>query len=228
MQPVTNHYQSNGACFQTCVGQYAFAVLRGSECWCSNFVPATTTSTDSCNQPCPGYPSDLCGSSSESLFAYIALRNSPLGTADGSSSPTSTIAPSRVTSVDSQVVSSNSFAATSSSSSLAPTSFSTSSPLTRTTLMQPVSSSFATSTRVLSVSSSPSTYIISTSSTSPPYPTTSMSSTLNLLTLSSQSSAASPSPVTVLETVTASPSVRISSVFIVCMGPLVFQSSLWN
>ncbi|MCJ1301779.1 hypothetical protein MMC08_004580 [Hypocenomyce scalaris] len=98
---VTNHYQSNGACFDTCNGQYAFAILQGSECWCSDYVPADTTSTGSCNEPCPGYPSDLCGSSSGGLFGYIALSMSPSGTAGGSTSSTSSSAPSSALSLPS-------------------------------------------------------------------------------------------------------------------------------
>ncbi|KAI4124720.1 MAG: hypothetical protein LQ347_005624 [Umbilicaria vellea] len=156
---VTNHYQSNGACFQTCVGQYAFAVLRGSQCWCSDYVPAATTSTASCNQPCPGYPSDLCGSSTESLFAYIALRKSPSGTAGGSSSsPTSTIAPSSVTSVVSQVTPSTT-AVVQTTQAISSSSTSSTSTTTSSTSVTPMST---TSTSTTSTSTTPA----STTSTS--------------------------------------------------------------
>ncbi|KZF22905.1 hypothetical protein L228DRAFT_268280 [Xylona heveae TC161] len=83
---VSNIYQSNGACSDTCKSNYAFAILQGSSCWCSNYVPSSTTSTGSCNQNCPGYPDDKCGNESEGLYGYIALGNSPSGTAAASSS----------------------------------------------------------------------------------------------------------------------------------------------
>ena len=88
---VTNQYQSNGACHDTCLQNYAFAVLQGNACWCSNDAPGDTTSTSDCGDPCPGFPSDKCGSSSGNLFGYIALNKAPSGTQGGSSSaPTST------------------------------------------------------------------------------------------------------------------------------------------
>ncbi|PGH16308.1 hypothetical protein AJ79_01847 [Helicocarpus griseus UAMH5409] len=72
-------FQSNGACRDTCVKEYAVAILQGKQCWCSNEVPGGTTSTDECDETCPGYPSDKCGSTSKGLFAYIILKK-PSGT----------------------------------------------------------------------------------------------------------------------------------------------------
>ncbi|KIV90744.1 hypothetical protein, variant 2 [Exophiala mesophila] len=72
--PTYNYpYQSNGACQQHCVGSYAFAVLQGNDCWCSNYIPADQVSTSDCNQPCPGYPSEWCGSTDEGLYGYFLL-----------------------------------------------------------------------------------------------------------------------------------------------------------
>lgn len=85
---VSDKYQSNGACYNSCVAKYAFAVLQGKNCWCSNFIPAATKSKGSCNQKCPGYPDDKCGSTSDNLFAYFALDEKPSGTATGGSPPT--------------------------------------------------------------------------------------------------------------------------------------------
>ena len=77
---VNAQYQSNGACQQTCLGSYAFAVIQGSDCWCSDYIPAESVGTDSCNEQCPGFPSDTCGNTEEDLFGYIALTVSPSGT----------------------------------------------------------------------------------------------------------------------------------------------------
>jgi hypothetical protein len=59
--------------------------VQGENCWCSNYIPSNQQSTSKCNEPCPGYPSDSCGSSS-GLFGYIALNIKPSGTAGASSS----------------------------------------------------------------------------------------------------------------------------------------------
>ncbi|PQE31575.1 cell wall integrity and stress response component protein [Rutstroemia sp. NJR-2017a WRK4] len=71
-------YQSDGLCYNFCVDSYAFAVVQGSDCWCSNYVPGPTTSTDDCANPCPGYPTDTCGG--DNTYGYIPLRLSPSGT----------------------------------------------------------------------------------------------------------------------------------------------------
>jgi hypothetical protein len=76
---------SNGLCHDTCEANYAFAIVQGQNCWCSNYIPSNQQSTSNCNEPCPGFPSDLCGSSS-GLFGYIALNLKPSGTAGASSS----------------------------------------------------------------------------------------------------------------------------------------------
>ncbi|KAL2426573.1 hypothetical protein ABEF95_009930 [Exophiala dermatitidis] len=82
-------YQSNGACETHCQGSYAFAILQGYNCWCSNYVPASQEDTGSCSQTCPGYPSDLCGSTENDTYGYYLLSGAvPAGTAGASSSNT--------------------------------------------------------------------------------------------------------------------------------------------
>lgn len=83
-------YQSNGLCQQFCISDYAFAVLQGSDCYCSNYVPGTTVSGDNCNEQCSGYPDDLCGGTG--VYGYIALSLAPSGTrgASSTSNPSST------------------------------------------------------------------------------------------------------------------------------------------
>lgn len=80
-----NIYQSNGECQTHCQGSYAFAILQGLDCWCSNYIPAEQVSTYDCNQPCPGFPSEWCGSTDAGLYGYYLLGSSqPLGTSAGS------------------------------------------------------------------------------------------------------------------------------------------------
>lgn len=65
-------YQSVGFCSGTCSG-YAFAILQGHFCWCSNFSPDVAVSSSLCNAPCPGYPTDICGNVSSDLFSYVQI-----------------------------------------------------------------------------------------------------------------------------------------------------------
>ncbi|OBT78298.1 hypothetical protein VF21_02994 [Pseudogymnoascus sp. 05NY08] len=72
-------YQSNGLCQTFCQQSFAFAIVQGNLCWCSNYAPgASTASTDKCNTQCPGYPDDLCGGTN--LYGYIKLNKDVVGT----------------------------------------------------------------------------------------------------------------------------------------------------
>ncbi|KAF7514424.1 hypothetical protein GJ744_000194 [Endocarpon pusillum] len=84
-QPVEDSFQSNGACQDTCKSSYAFAVLQGQNCWCSNYAPGYSVNTLNCQDACPGYPREWCGSSSSGLYAYFQLTLSPSGTSARSS-----------------------------------------------------------------------------------------------------------------------------------------------
>ncbi|RFU35049.1 hypothetical protein B7463_g1320, partial [Scytalidium lignicola] len=88
----TSIFQSNGLCHDFCDSSYAFAVLQDNGCWCSNYVPGQTTSVSDCNEPCPGFPPDLCGA--KGLFGYIALDKSPSGTHGADSVPSTPAADS--------------------------------------------------------------------------------------------------------------------------------------
>ena len=94
---VYNLYQSNGACQTTCQATYAYAILKGSDCWCSNYAPGDTTSAGSCAVNCPGFPLEKCGNPSQDLYGYYQLKNAPSGTLGATSStptPTPTPTPS--------------------------------------------------------------------------------------------------------------------------------------
>ncbi|KAL8797259.1 MAG: hypothetical protein Q9182_007213 [Xanthomendoza sp. 2 TL-2023] len=99
---VSNDYQSNGKCFDTCNAQYAFAIVQGKNCWCSDYAPADTTSvSSSCNTPCPGYPFEQCGSGQ--YFGYIKLNKPAVGTTGASQPQSSTSSPREVATSISQV-----------------------------------------------------------------------------------------------------------------------------
>lgn len=91
MPVVQNNFQSNGFCQDTCKSNYAFAVILRSSCWCSNYAPSYNVNTLRCNDPCPGFPTEWCGSSSSGLYAYFQLSLAPSGTsARSSAAPSST------------------------------------------------------------------------------------------------------------------------------------------
>ncbi|KAB8298793.1 hypothetical protein EYC80_000967 [Monilinia laxa] len=98
-------YQSDGLCHDTCVDDYAFAIVQGQDCWCSDYVPGITTSTSDCNNPCPGYPDDTCGG--DDTYGYIALTKSPSGT-KGATSASSTQTSTSTSSSSAKVTSSSS------------------------------------------------------------------------------------------------------------------------
>ncbi|KAF2995562.1 hypothetical protein E8E13_003987 [Curvularia kusanoi] len=87
-------YQTNGKCTDHCaaLGTYAFAVIQFTNCWCTNYIPATTTDISDCQVDCPGYPSEKCGDKDAGLYIYIEGNGQPSGTAGGggSSKPSST------------------------------------------------------------------------------------------------------------------------------------------
>ncbi|KIH88876.1 hypothetical protein SPBR_06940 [Sporothrix brasiliensis 5110] len=81
----TSIYQSDGLCYNFCVAQYAFAVVQGNDCWCSDYTPTKSSqvSVSECDQTCSGWPSDVCGG--DNLYGYMALNKAPSGTAGASS-----------------------------------------------------------------------------------------------------------------------------------------------
>ncbi|KAJ6110514.1 ER membrane protein Wsc4 [Penicillium sp. IBT 16267x] len=91
--PSTSIYQSNGLCKTTCA-DYAFGILQGQVCWCSNVAPASGSQekTSQCDTGCPGYPSDSCGSASKGVYAYVAISGttSTASSSGSTSSSTST------------------------------------------------------------------------------------------------------------------------------------------
>lgn len=198
MNPATDPYQSNGWCSTHCRDNYAFAIVQYQNCWCSNYIPAETTSISSCNEHCPGFPAENCGSSSAGLFGYVALSKSPSGTLGAASSSSSISRSIEPAESSTQVVSNPSSGVALASSS------------------SPAQASSSASSAI--ASQPPSTPFLGSSLFSPIFIfTTQISSLTFVLTSFLQSSSPDPSPVTVQRTVTALPSIEIVSV--VCFDP---------
>ncbi|KAL2401075.1 hypothetical protein ABEF93_000844 [Exophiala dermatitidis] len=192
-------YQSNGACETHCQGSYAFAILQGYNCWCSNYVPASQEDTGSCSQTCPGYPSDLCGSTENDTYGYYLLSGAvPAGTAGASSSNTANTKTrtATATATSSQLVSTS--LADPGSSFPASGVRTTSSPSSPAVIMAGSSETSEEATSVTYYSSD-----FSTSSTSPPTtssPTSTSSTSSDTSTTPSPTS--SPTPTEVYTSVT--------------------------
>ncbi len=84
----TYQYNSNGYCHDKCDG-YAYAIVQGESCWCSNYAPGDTTSLSECDVACPGFGYEYCGDSSKGVFGYVALGPSASGTSSDGSASTS-------------------------------------------------------------------------------------------------------------------------------------------
>ncbi|KAH7030860.1 uncharacterized protein B0I36DRAFT_362665 [Microdochium trichocladiopsis] len=83
-------YQSDGLCRDFCtLSNNAFAVIKDSNCWCSDYLPASSiqVNTNKCNKPCPGFPSDTCGG--DGVWGYIKLSAQPSGVKGGDDSGSS-------------------------------------------------------------------------------------------------------------------------------------------
>lgn len=176
MDAVKDNYQSNGLCHDTCVNLYAFAVVQGSSCWCSNYTPAQTLSTGSCSEPCPGYPAEKCGAPAAGLFGYLALDRSPSGTVGlATTSPSSTV----------QTVSSSSL----DRGAPSPSTFSLQVRISTVFVQLPPSIQLSVSTSFISLQSSLTTLHVLTSSSAQP----SMESPSAVTVLATVTASASPS-----------------------------------
>ncbi|KAF7956084.1 hypothetical protein EAE96_005005 [Botrytis aclada] len=184
-------YQSDGLCYDFCLDKYAFAVVQGSDCWCSNYVPGTTSSSSDCDTPCPGYPDDTCGG--DGLYGYIALTLFPSGTKGAATtSSTSTSSKKVSTWISSLLLSSPNL-----SHHVTTSSTSSPEPVTTSSSTAEATSSTVPPKTTLSTSS---TEVASTTSTIPP--TTVAAQKSSSSTSGSTSSTWTPTPVISLETIT--------------------------
>ncbi|KAK8161707.1 hypothetical protein IWX90DRAFT_278057 [Phyllosticta citrichinensis] len=64
-------FQSNGHCYNECKEKFAFAIVQGKNCWCSNYAPSDQEDPTKCDTTCPGYGYENCGNSDDNLYGYI-------------------------------------------------------------------------------------------------------------------------------------------------------------
>lgn len=80
----TYTFQSNGHCYNECKDTFAFAIVQGKNCWCSNYAPSDQKDTAKCDTTCPGYGYETCGNSDDNLYGYIRADTPISGTVDAS------------------------------------------------------------------------------------------------------------------------------------------------
>ncbi|GME40959.1 hypothetical protein GTA08_BOTSDO00544 [Neofusicoccum parvum] len=97
----TYTYQSLGHCHDECNSDYAFAIVQGKNCWCSNYMPADTQDVSDCDTTCPGYGYENCGNSDDNLYGYLKLDLAASGT-QGAASASSTSTKAQTTTVSLQ------------------------------------------------------------------------------------------------------------------------------
>ncbi|ODQ79645.1 hypothetical protein BABINDRAFT_162021 [Babjeviella inositovora NRRL Y-12698] len=91
ISPTYYQFQSNGYCQTLCQSSgYAYAVLQGYNCWCSNETPSLNTDMSNCDDSCPGFPSDKCAATG--YYGYI-LVNADLVVTPASSTTSTTPTP---------------------------------------------------------------------------------------------------------------------------------------
>lgn len=85
---------SAGYCSDSCRGSFAFAVVQGHDCWCTNVAPTEQLDWSQCSDPCPGISSEWCGNEEANLYGYFQLPGGkPLATSgSGASQASSTSA----------------------------------------------------------------------------------------------------------------------------------------
>ncbi|QPG74936.1 hypothetical protein FOA43_002274 [Brettanomyces nanus] len=154
-----NQYNSNGYCHDKCQG-YAFGVVQGTSCWCSNYAPSDTSSLSQCDVACPGYGYEYCASQSDNLYGYVALGPDASGTLGGSSSTSGSNSESSVPSGSS--FTSGSGSGSGSGSSLSSSSSSSSSSDSSSTSSPTPTASSARSTSSTSSHSTSASPVIST------------------------------------------------------------------
>lgn len=197
-----NMYQSNGYCRDQCNG-YAFAVVQGANCWCSNVQPGDTTSVGDCSENCPGYPSEKCGNEDKGLFGYVQL-----GTASSTDGGNDESSSTQQSSTQSSTRTSSSNTQQSTSSSTSPTRTSSSTTTSSSTEEETTSSSTTTS----SSSSTPSSTTQSSTTSSS---TTSTSSSTTASSTSTSSIVPQTSIIYSVKTITGSAQTQIATTQIV-------------
>ncbi|KAK7566323.1 hypothetical protein IWX92DRAFT_80694 [Phyllosticta citricarpa] len=130
----TYTFQSNGHCYNECKEKFAFAIVQGKNCWCSNYAPSDQKDAARCDTTCPGYGYESCGNSDENLYGYIRA-DTPISGTVAASSAAETSAQSSATSKSSAESTSSAAASSASSESTLSTSVKSSSAVTSVTVV---------------------------------------------------------------------------------------------
>lgn len=170
-------YMSNGLCMSQCQG-YKFAIVQQENCWCSNKDPQDTVSVSKCDEICPGYKQENCGSGT-TYYGWLKVANDYIA---GSSATSFSYA----SDYDSSSTTSSFSEASTTSSSSSSTSSSSSELSSTTSKSSSASSETSESSTTESSSSSESSTTSSESSTSSS--TSSSSSSTTTIAPSSRSS----------------------------------------
>lgn len=73
---MTNIWGSLGSCHNNCnttEATYKWAVVQYQTCWCTNDTPSDTIDVSKCDDSCPGYPYENCGSAANDYFGYVSV-----------------------------------------------------------------------------------------------------------------------------------------------------------
>ncbi|KAK8212392.1 hypothetical protein IWZ01DRAFT_264749 [Phyllosticta capitalensis] len=135
----TYTFQSNGHCYNECE-KYAFAIVQGKNCWCSNYAPSAQEDVSKCDTTCPGYGYESCGNSDDNLYGYIRADAPISGTVAASTAAKTSAEPSSTQTSESTKSSPSAAATTessesSSSESTLSTSIKSSSAITQVTVV---------------------------------------------------------------------------------------------
>lgn len=180
----SSNFMSNGLCMSQCQG-YKYAVVQQKQCWCVNDDPEDIVSLSECDEICPGYKYENCGSGT-TYYGWLKVANDYIAgsSATSFSYPSLTLSTSSVDDYSS-TTSDYSFTSSSDSSNYESTTSDYSATSSSTSRTSSSSSSSSSSNTIFS------SYTSSTSSSSTSSTTTSESESSSTTSMSISSSTAS-------------------------------------
>ena len=79
----SSNYMSNGLCMSQCQG-YKYAIVQQKDCWCSDETPQDIVSVSNCDEYCPGYKLENCGSGT-TYYGWLKVANDYIASASATS-----------------------------------------------------------------------------------------------------------------------------------------------
>ena len=79
----SSNYMSNGLCMSQCQG-YKYAIVQQKDCWCSDETPQDIVSVSNCDEYCPGYKLENCGSGT-TYYGWLKVANDYIAGASATS-----------------------------------------------------------------------------------------------------------------------------------------------